>query len=51
MRLLIDAGGVKFRAGGPATPKTDYRDKTKQATTQDGRPIWLAAADCLRHEH
>ena len=40
MRLLIDASGVKFRAGGPATPKTDYRDKTKQATTQDGRPIW-----------
>jgi hypothetical protein len=41
MRLLIDASGVKFRAGGPATPKSDYRDKSKQATTQDGRPIWL----------
>ena len=41
MRLEIKTGGVKFRAGGPAKPKSDYRDKTKQATTQDGRPIWV----------
>ena len=41
MHLEIKTDGVKFRAGGPARPKTDYRDKTKQATTQDGRPIWL----------
>jgi len=41
MRLLIDTNGVRFRAGGPAKPKPDYRDKTKQATTPDGRPIWV----------
>jgi hypothetical protein len=41
MRLRIDASGVKFRAGGPAKPKNDYKDKTKQAVTQDGRPIWV----------
>jgi hypothetical protein len=41
MRLLINTGGVRFRAGGPAKPKTDYRDKDKQATTPDGRPVWV----------
>ena len=41
MRLLIDTNGVRFRAGGPARPKQDYQDKTKQATTPDGLPIWV----------
>ena len=41
MRLLIKTTGVRFRAGGPAEPKKDYRDKDKQATTPDGRPIWV----------
>jgi hypothetical protein len=41
MRLKIDTTGIRFRAGGPATPKSDYRDKNKQATTPDGRPIWV----------
>ena len=41
MRLRIDATGIRFRAGGPAKPKQDYRDKTKQAVTPDGRPIWV----------
>ena len=41
MRLEIKTDGVRFRAGGPATPKNDYRDKDKQATTLDGRPVWL----------
>ena len=41
MRLLIDASGIRFRAGGPAKPKSDYRDKDKQAMTPDGRPIWV----------
>ena len=41
MRLRIDQTGIRFRAGGPAKPKNDYQDKTKQATTPDGRPIWL----------
>lgn len=41
MRLLIDTDGIRFRAGGPAKPKQDFRDKSKQATTPDGRPIWV----------
>ena len=41
MRLLIDTSGVRFRAGGPAKPKKDYRDRSKQAVTPDGRPIWV----------
>jgi len=41
MRLQIKSDGVRFRAGGPARPKQDYRDKNKQATTPDGRPIWV----------
>ena len=41
MRLKIDTNGVRFRAGGPARPKSDYRDKDKQAMTPDGRPIWV----------
>jgi hypothetical protein len=41
MRLEIKTDGVRLRAGGPATPKSDYRDKDKQAMTPDGRPIWL----------
>ena len=41
MRLRINTNGVRFRAGGPAKPKPDYNDKTRQATTPDGRPIWV----------
>jgi hypothetical protein len=41
MRLKIDKTGYRFRAGGPARPKNDYRDKSKQAETPDGRPIWV----------
>src|SRR5215472_11685097 len=41
MRLEIKTDGVRFRAGGPAKPKSDYRDKDKQAVTPDGRPIWV----------
>ena len=41
MRLLINTAGVRFRAGGPAKAKSDYSDKSKQAMTPDGRPIWV----------
>ena len=41
MRLLINTGGIRFRAGGPAKAKSDYSDKSKQAMTPDGRPIWV----------
>ena len=53
MRIELKTDGVKFRAGGPAKPKADYRDKDKQAMTPDGRPIWvlrLTAFD-TRTEH
>jgi hypothetical protein len=41
MRTEVKTNGYRFRAGGPAKPKNDYRDKTKQAVTPDGRPIWV----------
>ncbi len=41
MRLRIETDGYRLRAGGPARPKQDYQDKDKQATTPDGRPIWV----------
>ena len=41
MRLELKTDGVRFRAGGPAKPKQDYKDKDKQAVTPDGRPIWV----------
>ena len=41
MRIKIDTTGVRFRAGGPAKQKNDYRDSSKQAMTPDGRPIWV----------
>jgi hypothetical protein len=41
MRLLINTTGIRFRAGGPARRKDDYKDKSKQAMMPDGRPIWL----------
>lgn len=41
MRIKLDMDGVQCRAGGPARPKDDYRDKSKQAVMPDGRPIWV----------
>ena len=40
MRLKIETSGSS--SGWPVRPgrKQDYRDKDKQATTPDGRPIW-----------
>ncbi|MGO9298303.1 MAG: hypothetical protein ACLP52_31255 [Streptosporangiaceae bacterium] len=40
MRLLIETSGMRFRVAGTARARTDYKDKTRQATTPDGRPIW-----------
>ena len=52
MRLLIDTTGIKFRVAGAAKPRPDYRDKDKerQATTQDGRPIWTVRLDAVDHK-
>ncbi len=41
MRIQIVTDGYRFRACGPARMKPDYQDKDKQATTPDGRPIWV----------
>jgi hypothetical protein len=48
MRLLIDTTGVQFRVAG-VSPRPDYRDKDRkrQATTQDGRPIWTVRLDAV----
>jgi hypothetical protein len=40
MRLMIDTSKVKFRVASTARPRPDWQDKSKQATTPDGRPIW-----------
>ena len=49
MRLLIDTSGIQFRVAGPAKPKPDYKDKDRQATTRDGRPIWTVRLDAIEH--
>ena len=41
MRLRIDRTGVEFRVAGVARPRQDWQDKERQATTRDGRPIWI----------
>ena len=51
MRLLIDTKGVQFRVAGAAKPRPDYKDKSQQATTQDGRPIWTVRLDAVDAEH
>jgi hypothetical protein len=49
MRLLIDTRDVQFRVAGLPKARPDYRDKNsaKQATTQDGRPIWTVRLDAV----
>ena len=50
MRLLIETKGVQFRVAGVAKPRPDYKDKSQQATTQDGRPIWTVRLDAIDAE-
>ena len=47
MRLEITTNGVQFRVAGPAKPQADYKDKDRQATTQDGSPIWTVRLDAI----
>ncbi len=49
MRLELKTDGVLFRVAGPAKPKT-YKDKTDQATTRDGEPIWTLRLDAIEPE-
>ena len=50
MRLLIDTKGVQFRVAGVAKPRPDYKDREKQARTQDGRLIWTVRLDAVDNE-
>ena len=50
MRLLIDTKGVQFRVAGVAKPRPDFKDKERQAHTQDGRPIWTVRLDAVDAE-
>ena len=50
MRLLIDTKGVQFRVAGAAKPRPDYKDRDKQARTQDGRLIWTVRLDAVDNE-
>ena len=47
MRLEIKTDGTQFRVAGAAKPRPDYKDKSRQATTQDGRPIWTVRLDAV----
>jgi hypothetical protein len=47
MRLEITTSGYQFRVAGTAKPRQDYKDKTKQATTRDGVPIWTVRLDAI----
>ena len=47
MRLLIDTSGIQFRVAGTAKARQDYKDKTRQATTRDGVPIWTVRLDAI----
>jgi hypothetical protein len=47
MRLLIDTTGIKFRVAGAAKMRPDYKDRERQARTQDGRLIWTVRLDAV----
>jgi len=47
MRLLIDTGDIQFRVAGAARPRPDFKDKDRQATSRDGRPIWTVRLDAI----
>ena len=47
MRIEISTSGYQFRVAGTAKPRPDYKDKTRQATTRDGEPIWTVRLDAV----
>ena len=50
MRLEIKTDGTQFRVASAAKPRPDYKDKSRQATMQDGRPIWTVHLDAIDTE-
>ena len=47
MRLVIKMDGYQFRVAGTAKARPDHKDKTRQATTRDGEPIWTVRLDAI----
>jgi hypothetical protein len=50
MRLLIDTKGLQFRVKAEVQKRPDYKDRERQATTQDGRPIWTVRLDAVDND-
>jgi hypothetical protein len=50
MRLLIKTDGTQFRVAGMPQARPDYKDKERQAKTQDGRLIWTVRLDAIDTE-
>jgi hypothetical protein len=46
MRTLIDTTGVQFRTASLPRPKK-FGENEPQATTKDGRPIWVVKLDAV----
>ena len=51
MRLEITTSGYQFRVASAARPRPDYKDKERQATTRDGRPIWTVRLDAIDNDN
>ena len=47
MRTELTTTGIQFRVAGTAKPRTDFKDKDRQATTRDGEPIWTVRLDAI----
>ena len=47
MQLLMDTSGVQFRVASMPKPRPDFKDKDRQATSRDGRPIWTVRLDAI----
>ena len=50
MRKLIDTSGIQFRVASTAKPKKDPKDKERQATRWDGRPVWIVRLEAIDTE-
>ena len=47
MQLLMDTSSVQFRVASMPKVRPDFKDKDRQATTKDGRPIWTVRLDAI----
>ena len=51
MRTKIDTSGIQFQVAATPTAKKDYRDKTSQARTLDGRLVWTVRLTAIDTVH